>query len=52
MNHIPMAATATADNNPILNIAIFAAFVAVTQAFIFVESTSPRESNQSVTALS
>ena len=30
MNHIPMAATATADNNPILNIAIFAAFVAVT----------------------
>ena len=30
MNVIPMAATATADNNPILNIAIFAAFVAVT----------------------
>lgn len=30
MNVIPMAATATADNNPVLNIAIFAAFVAVT----------------------
>ncbi|MDP3951140.1 cation acetate symporter [Microbacterium sp.] len=30
MNLIPMSATATADNNPILNIAIFAAFVAVT----------------------
>jgi cation/acetate symporter len=30
MNVIPMAVTATADNNPILNIAIFAAFVAVT----------------------
>ncbi|MGV2985693.1 cation acetate symporter [Microbacterium sp. AGC85] len=30
MNVTPMAATATADNNPILNIAIFAAFVAVT----------------------
>jgi len=30
VNVIPMAATATADNNPILNIAIFAAFVAVT----------------------
>ncbi|WP_259063808.1 cation acetate symporter [Microbacterium sp. AK031] len=30
MNLIPMSVTATADNNPILNIAIFAAFVAVT----------------------
>ncbi|MCE7481778.1 MULTISPECIES: solute symporter family protein [Microbacterium] len=30
MNVIPMSTTTTADNNPILNIAIFAAFVAVT----------------------